>query len=388
MMRRRLLAVAVVILVTIAGRATPAHAYPQWQFTSGATRCNQCHYAPGGGGLPTSFGRDAVGDELSTFPGNGGLLHGSVSPPSWLALGGDLRGAFVAHDVQDPSGPTVAVFPMQADLAARLGFGAGISISGTVGFRGQTRTPGTIVPLQNYQPISASRLISREHYVMWQPEVLGPYLRAGRFYAPFGLRLAEHNTYIRRDLGFDLLEESYNVSGGYVYPQSELHVTAFAPDFLRHIGSTEKGVATMYERRILGDRAAVAVQGRLAFGPGVTRLVLGAVGKVFAERLKTLFLAECDAVQMEFAAAAAGSRAAFVGALGFATLPVRGLMVTILAERNQVDVQVRDAAWTAATALVNWFPYPHAELQVMGRLQFPGGTDTTKTVLLQLHYFL
>ena len=68
-------------------------------------------------------------------------------------------------------------------------------------------------------------------------------------------------------------------------------------------------------------------------------------------------------------------------------LPVRGVIVTLLAERNQTDVNVRNAAWTAATALVNWFPYPHVELQVMGRLQFPSGTDVAKTLFAQAHYF-
>src|SRR5690349_11680835 len=46
-----------------------ARAYPQWQLSSGAVRCNQCHYAPAGGGLINSYARDAVGDELSTFGG-------------------------------------------------------------------------------------------------------------------------------------------------------------------------------------------------------------------------------------------------------------------------------------------------------------------------------
>lgn len=385
---RWLTAPLLALLTTFALRLAPAHAYPQWQFTSGATRCSQCHYAPAGGGLPNSYGRDADGDELSTFTGNGALLHGIARPPSWLALGGDLRGASVAHDAQDPSGSTYAAFPMQADLYARLAFGAGISFYGVGGFRGQARDPGAVVPMQNYQPISTSRLISREHYLMWQPEVLGPYVRAGRFFAPFGLRLAEHITYIRRDLGFDHLEESYNLSGGFIFPHSELHVTAFAPDFVRHMGSNEKGAVVYYERRILDDAAAVAVQSRLAFGPGVTRLMLGVVGKFFIERARTVFLAEVDAIQLDFASPVVGTRGQVVAAAGFAVLPARGLMLTLLGERNQEDVQVRDAGWTAGTALVSWFPYPHCEVQVMGRLQSPGGTDTTKTLLAQLHYFL
>ena len=126
----------------------------------------------------------------------------------------------------------------------------------------------------------------------------------------------------------------------------------------------------------------------MAFEPGVTRVIAGAVGKANIERARTLFLAELDVVELLFDASAAGTRQQVVGLLGASALPVRGLMLTALVERNQLDVKVRDAAWTAATALVNWFPYAHVEVQLMGRLQFPAGGDTAKTVLAQLHYFL
>lgn len=365
-----------------------AGAYPQWQFTSGTARCSSCHYAPGGGGLVTSYARDAIGEDLSTVSGDGNFLHGVVRPPSWLALGGDFRGASVAQSVQDPGGPTTAVFPMQADLTARVLLGAGLSFQAIGGVRGRARDPGAPVPDQNYQPLPASRLVSREHYLMWQPEALGPYLRAGRFFAPFGLRLAEHVVYVRRDLGFDRLQESYNLSGGFVLEHSELHLTAFAPDFARGMGSTEKGAAAYYEHRFLDDTAALAAQSRLAFGTGVTRYVIGAVGKLGVERARLVLLGEVNLVNLVFDATQVGTRQQLVAVAGLAALPVRGLMVTLLGERNQVDLQVRDSAWNAAGLFLNWFPYPHIELAVMTRFQFAAGADATKTLLAQLHYFL
>ena len=45
------------------------------------------------------------------------------------------------------------------------------------------------------------------------------------------------------------------------------------------------------------------------------------------------------------------------------------------------------AAWTAGDLMINWFPYPHFELQAMGRLQSPAGGDVAKTFFAQLHYF-
>jgi hypothetical protein len=384
--RRFGLLLALPLLLLTLG-ATPAHAYPQWQLSTGVARCNQCHYAPGGGGLLTSFGRDAVGEELSTFGGDGRLLHGAVTLPSWLALGADLRGAFVAQDVQDPAGPTVAVFPMQADASARVALPGGLSVAGTVGFRGQARDPDVLVPAQNYQPVSTSRLVSREHYLMLQPEALGTYLRVGRFFAPFGLRFAEHNLYLRRDLGFDQLRETYNVSGGVIERAWELHVTLFAPDFVRHIGSDERGVAAYFERRLADDTVALAGQGRVALAPGVTRLVIGAVGKGYLERLRTLLFAEVDAVELHFDDDSLPTRHQVIATAGLTVLPIPGVMATLLGERNQLDIAFPNG-WTAATALLNWFPYAHVELQLMGRLQLPTGTDAARTLFVQLHYFL
>src|SRR5262245_45760509 len=118
--RIALAGLAAIAALVVATEGT-AKAYPQWQLTTGAVRCNECHYGPAGGGLINNYGRDAIGEQLSTFEGDGALLHGKVSPPPWLAIGGDFRGAFVANGVQDPNGGTVAAFPMEADVGARGG---------------------------------------------------------------------------------------------------------------------------------------------------------------------------------------------------------------------------------------------------------------------------
>ena len=381
------LAASAALVAVIAATEGTATAYPQWQLSSGAARCNECHYAPAGGGLITSYGRDAIGSELSTFEGNGAFLHGKVSPPAWLAVGADLRGAFVANGVQDPAGTAVAAFPMQADAGVRVAVPYGFSATATVGYLGQIRDNDDIVPDDSFQPNTASRFISREHFLTWQPASVGPYVRAGRFYAPFGLRFLEHVFYTRRDLGFDHLKETYNLAGGWIYPAWELHLTAFAPDVVRHMGSDAKGFSALYESRLLNDTLALGAQLRIADAPGVTRYIYGGLAKYYLQPIRTLFLAELDVVHLDFDGNAIGVRTQMIGLAGFALLPVRGLIVTLLAERNQVDVLVRDAAWTAGDLMVNWFPYPHFEAQVMGRLQLPAGGDVAKTLFAQLHYF-
>jgi len=378
------LAISAIFAVAWVGRARQAHAYPQWQLSNEAVRCAQCHFSPGGGGLVTDYGRDAMGGDQTTFGGNGAFLYGISPLPSWLAIGGDFRGAYVAEDQATSTGTKQAVFPMQADLQMRVAVGD-LSAYASGGLRGQVRPDSALVPDQNYRPISTSRLISREHYAMWRPGSTGWYARAGRFYAPFGLRMAEHILYVRRDLGFNQLEESYNLSVGQVGERSEVHLTAFAPDFVRHLGARSYGVAVYAEQRGFDDTAMLAGQGKLDVTDDVTRAIGGLVGKLFVPSGMALLFAETDAVRL---ITPGGDSTQFVGALGGAFLPGHGLMVTMIGERRQTDIRVSGTATNAGTLLVNWMPYAHTELQLMGRLQAPSGADTTKTLLLQIHFIL
>ena len=362
-----------------------AHAYPQWQLSAGAVRCNQCHFAPAGGGLLSGQGRRVVGDDLSTFSGDGALLHGGMKLPGWLGLGADLRGTYLAQDPQAPGGTPPVALPMEAEVEGLLRSGS-VSLYSTLGARGQLGTDSSPVPLQNYQPLPTSWLVSREHWLMWQPGSQGLYLRAGRFFAPFGLRLAQYFTYLRRDLGFNELEESYNLSGGYLSDLWETHVTGFIPDLVRHLGSEETGAAAYLERRVLDGRAALAVQAKYASRAGASRAIGGAVGKGYLASIRTLLFTEIDMILLSVDGLPGRGQA--IGALGASVLPVRGLILTALGEHYQEDIEVRGAARSATSLFVDWSPYAHVELRVMARVEIPAGGDTTKLLLAQLHYFL
>jgi hypothetical protein len=369
---------------TVALGSRPAHAYPQWQFSSGTTRCNQCHVNPAGGGIVTGYARDAIGDDLSTWQGNGSFAHG-VDLPAWLALQVDLRGALLAHDAGNPDGRTLAAFPMQADGQARVSFLDSFSAVVNVGYRGQARTLDTPLGSNNYQAASTSRFISREHYVMWRQSAQGPYLRAGRFFAPYGLRLAEHTTYVRRDLGTNLLDETYGLSGGVVKDDWELHVTGFVPDTLQNTGGQEKGGAALFERRF-ASMVALGLSGRAGLADDHKRYAGGGFGKVYLAPARTLLMAEADLVNWHPGAAAAVNQ--LVGYAGLTVFPVKGLWLGAFGEVSQGDVAIKDTATTAIDGQLNWFPYPHAELVILGRLQSAAGQTAAKTLLAQLHYTL
>ena len=388
--RSGMAAAAGVALLLAAGLClTPraAQAYPQWQFSSGTTRCGQCHYSPSGGGLITGYARDAVGEDLSTWEGNGAFLHGGIDLPKSVALGFDGRYAAMSHDVGEKRGAKQLYFPMQADLSARFSLSDSVSLHASVGYRGQARVGNEPLGVGGAVADGSSAFISREHYLMWRPAATGAYVRAGRFFAPFGLRLAEHYTYVRRDLGFNTLEESYNLSGGWVESAWEVHVTAFLPDVVRHIGGDETGAAVMYELRA-GEGSAVGVSARAGMKEDRNRYTGGVFAKTYLSGIKSLFQTELNLVHSIFSGGKASTQG-FVGYAGITVFPVRGLWLTPFAERAQTSIAVRDTATNAGGVQVNWFPYPHFELTLMGRAQLPAGNDTgAKTALVFIHYYL
>ena len=396
-MRKLLLCLIVATAGTI-GFARGAAAYPQFQFSSGTNKCSQCHYSPAGGGLLSSWGRSESGDTIS-MGGDGGFLHGAVTLPSWIALGLDLRLAGTRTDDGSQQAPRAAWFPMQADAYARFAFTDAFSLYLQGGVRGEVR-PASGFSNTGAGQINtdlgtvADRFISREHYLMWRPSATGPYARLGRFYAPYGLRFVEHIYYVRRYTGYQLYNETYNVSGGYVADDWEVHVSAFTPpptsfpDPLSAVGARESGVAAYFEKR-MNDMAALAAQARIGIGSAVSRYQGGLVGKLWIDQAKLLFLGEANFIRQQVSAVAYGQNQ-FVSYLGVTALPVRGLMPAIAYERFQENLSVAGTGRNSILGQVNVFPWAHCEVVLLFRYEMVGNASQPANTLgmLQLHYYL
>ncbi len=382
-----------ILAVVLLAGTREAAAYPQFQFSSGTNRCGQCHYSPSGGGLLTSWGRDESADTIS-MGGDGAFLHGLLSTPSWLGIGGDFRFAFLDNDVGSPQGGEFAAFPMQADVYGRAAINDSWSINVTLGVRGIVRPDDGSIG--GRLGSAAGDIMSREHYVMWRPSATGPYARVGRFFAPFGLRFVEHVYFVRRYTGYDLYEETYNASGGYVSDDWEVHATLFAPppkntiELLAGTGPAEAGFAGYGELR-LAKTSAIAVQTRLGFGDLESRMTGGLVGKLWLEKPKILFLGEGDLIHQSFSTAAY-SQNQFVSFLGADFYPARGIMAGVAYERFQENLGVSRTGRNAYDIQLNVFPWAHCEAVLLGRYQLTGqgaiDGGTASLVMLQLHYYL
>ncbi|ACY18157.1 hypothetical protein [Haliangium ochraceum] len=379
----------------LVGGSESAHAYPQFQFSTYSATCNMCHFSPSGGGLINGFGRDEAGDTISG-KGDGGFLHGAWDPPEWLALGADFRVAAITKPAGDV--PTNSVFPMQGDIYARVAF-SGLSFNGTLGLRGVARSVQTE---RNDERGVLDRLSSREHYVMYQNLEDAWYVRAGRFHAPYGIRHQDHTQYVRRYLGQHTLEQTYNLSGGVVKDEYEYHLTAFAPAPVLNLGSSENttsapvgttgyGGAFYYENRNEDQTGSFGAQIKADFGDAQSRYWLGGLYKRFFEDQSLMLMSQFDIGLGTFSGDVDADAQFLLSAHADLTYFVtQGLMLTGTIERYDPDLLLSGSGRDGVGLAVQYMPYAHCEVHLLGRLDFQGEDYAAPTPLgmLMLHYYL
>jgi hypothetical protein len=367
-------------LALVAG-ASDARAYPQFQLALGVERCSGCHFAPAGGGLLNDFGRSEAGDTISGR-GDGAFLHGAVTPPAWLALGGDVRLALGGKQLAGED-PYALAFPMQADLYTRVAVGP-VSLNLTVGLNGSARDrPDGANPL-NY-------VASPEHYLMYEREPGGLYVRAGRFFPQFGVRSQDHTAYVRRYLDQYTLEEPYALELGLTGGRWQAHAAGFLGNPIRFTGAGPRasGGTVYYERFLQGGNLSIAGQARVAFTDADRRYTIGAIGKYWWEGPGLLAMAELDIQRQSFVEVDTG-RNQLVGYAGLTKLIMPGYMIGVAVQRWAPDLTLRGSTRNALELNAQAFPWAHVELHLLTRVEATGGdtTDPNLLALLQLHYYL
>jgi hypothetical protein len=358
-----------------------ADAYPQFQLSRDQT-CSACHLSPAGGGLLSENGETVaeVSSQLGTAPE---FMYGKLPLPSWLTLGGDLRGAAGYFRALDSA---VTGFPMQADLYAHAAY-QGFSVQLTVGARPAQWISG------NGTPAVIDRFWSREHYVMWQQNPDGNdglYVRAGRFMPVFGLRFAEHPIYTRRYGGAPLYGDTYAAAIEYVTPAWEAHVTGFLEDPLIDPVVRDTGAAAYGEVR-LSKQLAVGGEAMLTAFDGNTKVRAGATGKLYLPAADVLVQAELQFVNQQITGS--GALDQLVGyVMGSKFLGTAFLLDVGFGHFDQ-NIAIQGLDRDAADVNLHWFLTSHFELVWHSRVQGIGvgastGGPTSGWSLLHLHYRL
>jgi hypothetical protein len=360
-------------IVVAAALGHAAHAYPQYQLSRDAT-CTGCHLSPAGGGLLDENGL-AVAESTSSGSGAAAFLHGALEPPSWLALGGDVRLAGGAVGNGKLGG---AAYPMQAEVYASAAAG-GLSLEVTGGLR------------RPADGASAAHVAwSREHYVMWRQHPSSPYgayVRLGRFMPVFGLRLAEHIAYTQRYGGYPLYGEAYGAAVEYVDAAFEVHATGFVHDSIGSAVEHGDGAAVYAEAR-LGKHAAVGGEAKYAASAELHTTYAGLTGKLYVEGADLLVQGEAEVIRQTIVAGGATTQlAGYV----LATRPITdGWLLDVGLGHYTQATSVAGLYRDCVDANVHWFATPHTELMVTTRLELldHGAGPTGGYALLQVHYRL
>jgi hypothetical protein len=377
---RSVLVIGVVAgLVTAASRS--ASAYPQYQLSRDQT-CSGCHLSPSGGGLLTENGY-SVAETLSQFGTAPELMYGKVPTPSWLALGGDLRGASGYFWTPDGS---FALFPMQADIYVHAAY-QGFSVHVTVGGR-----PAQWIT-QNGTPGVLDRLWSREHYVMWQQDASsreGLFVRAGRFMPVFGLRFAEHPIYTRRYGGTPLYADTYGAAVEYVTQAWEAHLTGFLEDPLIDAVAHDSGVAAYAETR-LNPQLQVGGELMVTSSSGHLTTRGGATAKYYVPSADTLIQGELQFAHQQVD----GSRGPnqIIGYVMGSKFIGSALLLDVGLGHFDENLAIKGLDRDAIDVNLHWFLTSHFELVLQNRLEGIGvaqsqGGPTGGWVLLHGHYRL
>ena len=193
-----------------------------WSFPElsrhGYVNCTSCHISPSGGGLLNEYGRELSKELVSTWAREGEQkpAWGLINPSDEILIGAYLRGLQLHREnATVKEGRPIL---MQAD--AEIGYvKEKIGLVVTVGRQEALLQTGNEV-----------RPYSRRHYVLYRAGETQN-IRAGRFQKYFGLNDPNHNSYIRRDLGFGQDTESYNLEYSYLGENIGFYITGLFGNF-------------------------------------------------------------------------------------------------------------------------------------------------------------
>jgi hypothetical protein len=362
--------------------AASAHAFPQ-NVRHGYPNCTACHVSPGGGGVLSAYGRELSRELQSTWGGEkeSAFLYGLVKTPEWLDAGGDLRYLQLVTDT--PTRVRGTSFWMQADAEAAAHLGPRWTIDVAAGWKGNSSAVET-----------RSDLISRRHYAIYaitDPSASGRQwtIRGGKFYPVFGIMPAEHNYSVRRGMGFDQNDESYNLELARTDENGSLTITPILGKGRSSSEPDERGIA-------FSRSWTIAEHHRIAFseiyGRGVrqsrydSRWAFGPSWVVSFS--KTLFsVGELD---LEFRKKP-GSRNER-GLYQFQKLtwePIQGFQLSLLEDLSKSKVvDSRTLVWSWGPVL-DWYPRPHLDLQLgASRVILPDPAPNFWTYTGMFHFYL
>jgi hypothetical protein len=186
--------------------APEARALPLYASREGAT-CVTCHYDPNGGGMRNEYGfQYAKNRHMMEEEERWAKFTVDPKLTPWLQIGFDTRILYVASHVSDQSGLSASTFfPMQGQLNFAV---TPIDELTLVASR------GIVVD----EPGFPSPYVARQLYALFRGMPADLFIKVGRFRLPFGLRQADHTSFVRSPafLPYDSQQEDAGIEVGSV----------------------------------------------------------------------------------------------------------------------------------------------------------------------------
>lgn len=258
---------AFVLLSTWSGEAS---AYT-WMIRHSYTACSTCHADPSGGELLTQYGRVTADmilrmqykkrgpDAKEPSPG---MLWGLWTPPDALLLSGAYRNLSVLKTSEPISYSFIPA--MQADLYGQLHLGI-FRVGGSIGL-GRSRpgsTNGRLAQVTTND--DGYNLVSRTYFMGFD---LGQkwLLRGGRINQPFGLRIPEHNAWVREATRTDReSDQQVGVTLSYVSEKLRGEIMAIAGNYQVGPDAFRERGYSMFLEGIAGSSFASGVSSKVTF---------------------------------------------------------------------------------------------------------------------------
>ena len=377
----RIALIALVALVAVASSSEEAAAYPQYSLSHEQT-CTGCHLSPAGGNLLNENGL-AAAESMSQFGTSPEFFYMDPDTlPSWLHLGGDLRGS--SGFISTPE-KVLAAFPMQMELYASAKFD---NFTAHVNFGPRPSQFGNK---------AATSVWAREHYLMWQQkadEGTGVFVRAGRFMPVFGLRMIEHPLYTRRFGGTPLYSETYGVHLAYIDPKFEAHATGFIEDPLISPVAHDSGGALYAEYR-LTETFSIGGEGMFTVSDDDRKATGGITLKSYLPAAKLLLQAEVmfrnQVIETTPTNPAGGAPNQIIGNLVGTFSLTDFLQLDVGLGYFNTNMRISQLDRECADLNIRYAVTSHLELQLNARYEmfaFADGGPSGGYALGQLHYRL
>jgi len=391
--RHRAYVIAAVLLSGL-GAARRAEAYT-WMIREGESRCVSCHVDPSGAGLLTAYGREQGADLLRTrFSANedqdaitrsGKFLWGAFDTPGWLLLGGAFRPALlITRASQGGMTNTSSMgIVMQADM--RAGIRAG-------GWRASASAGA--ISNDSYASISGN-VISREHWVGYAFDSDTYTVRAGRMNLPYGLRIIEHNLWVRTATRTNINDQQQH-GAAFTFDNRRVRAEAMAilgnyqisPDAYRERGYSASAEVLLAPAFTLGASSLITHAAKdIALGVANTRQAHGLFARA-APWTPLVLMAEGDLTVDD---PTGGPRAVGVAPMLQADVePLHGVHLITTGETWRPGGTLTSTFYGAFGA-VDWFVGWHVDLRVDAgweKMAFGNMPVDATSLLLQFHGYL